>query len=1280
MHTLKRVGFGLMVTLLWLNMLTFAFCFQMSETEGTRPGDIDTKYVLARTYAPKISLTYRFPEPKIEEGYASTHAPLSNKGQGTRSYVSVTMDDLLQYDAPGLPVLPFKAAKILLPFGTRFEHVRAIGGKKTQFSGSYLVECGQEPVPLTSALSTDVPATNSPNETVYGSSEPFPGILCSDVSVQSKMGYKILLANLHPVEYIPETGKLFYYESIRLEVEVTPENEGENPAFHGYPQHREILKGMVDNPEMIETYPASGQTPTYQYVIITNRELNNTPGPYNFQALRDDKISRGIPATIVTVEWIYANYDGTRPDGRQDNQTRIRNFIVDAYSNWGTMYVLLGGDGDGGDVGGESGDVIIPHRGFASVRGKVDYDIPADMYYGCLDGTFDYDCDGIYGEPKDGPGGGEVDLFAEVYVGRACVDSQREVQNFVRKTLAYQRTSDGVNLRKVWMVGEYLGFGGVAKWGGNYKDEIKKGSNAHGYTTVGFENSLYADKFDVSTLYDRDYPGNNWPKSEVIDVINDNVHLINHMGHADVGYVMKMTNTDVDTLLTNDELYFIGYSQGCYSGSFDNRATTVGSYTSYDCISEHLTTEEHGAVAFISNSRYGWGVRGSTNGPSQHYDREFWDALLGEDIFNIGIANQDSKEDNAGRVGSWVERWCYYEINLFGDPELRITLPQAHELNVDVEAPAYLEPGDSSLLNATVYNRGFDNATDVKLFLLINGTEANHVTIPELTHDASYTINYLWAPTEEGSYNITAYAPWTPDENVTENNFVSRMVLVLDSIPPTVSILSPLHDDIIASTDVTLSWIGADRGTGIKYYLVYVNRDLIINTTDTLCELRGLAEGFPPQNVTVTAYDEAGNFASDQVCFTVDATAPDVEILSPENGCVTKETSIIVVWDGSDNETEIASYLVFLNDTQFLSTANTSHELTDLGDGVYTVKIEAYDLAGNWNSDETTVTVDVTAPRASIDIPPDASCLKGMVVINITSDDVDVNLMELHISNELIETWNTSGTKAYVWNTTSHADGSYTIKLVVHDKVGNYASTSVSVIVDNTEPIIEIRNPIDGTYLKDICNITVYGYDINMDRMELRIDESILETLTVCGTQVLTWNTTALPDGLYTLSLTAHDEAGNSIETAITVTVDNSLPSASVTSPTNGDCVRGVCLINLAGHDANLDRVELYIGGRLVDTWTTNGAQTYNWNTTAYSDDCYSVELKVYDKAGNMATANIMVTIDNAMLEPETDSSAMGSSSYSKIPAYLIFFVYIGAVIAYIFTKLAREKIHDLSE
>jgi hypothetical protein len=707
-----------------------------------------------------ITITYDFSKPRVEE--TSEVPPPKGTLSLTEGYASVTMEGLPQWSEPGLPVLPFKTARVLLPYGFDVERITITCGNKVVLPGSYTVEPGQKAVPLSYEGSVNI---TPPKPAVYESSAPFPGKLYSGDTIQNKSGHRILLVNLHPVEYIPEQGQLSYYESLTVEITLRAATvaQGECQSIRHLAQDEDMVRELVDNPEIIKSYgtalPGSQKSSLlapadYQYVIITSETLAATPGPDNFQALIAEKISRGITATIVTTEWVYANYGGTRPDGGEDDQTRIRNFIIDAYNNWGTKYVLLGGDGDGADAGGESGDNIIPARGFSA---GGDNDIAADMYYACLDGTFDYNANGIYGEPNDGSGGGEVDLFAEVYVGRAPVDSQAEVQNFVSKTLAYQNipTTDE-NLRKVWMVGELLESDGPT-WGGDYKDEIREGSSAHGYATVGFEDSSYAPGLQVSTLYDRDYPGHNWPASEIISIINDNAHLINHLGHAGVAYGMKMVNSDVDGL-TNSELYFIGYSQGCYSGSFDNR-DAYGNYTDYDCIAEHLTTQPRGAVAFIANSRYGFYLPGSTDGPSQHYDREFWDAVFGEDILNIGIANQDSKEDNAGRISN--DRWCYYTINLFGDPELTLKLQggvayDSHEINDSAggNGDGYPEPDES--INMPVALRNHSNDTG---FLNVTATltATTYATTPIFFEDFEGSWPGDWIVGDDEPTNGEAY-------------------------------------------------------------------------------------------------------------------------------------------------------------------------------------------------------------------------------------------------------------------------------------------------------------------------------------------------------------------------------------------------------------------------------------------------------------------------------------------------------------------------------------------
>jgi len=102
-----------------------------------------------------------------------------------------------------------------------------------------------------------------------------------------------------------------------------------------------------------------------------------------------------------------------------------------------------------------------------------------------------------------------------------------------------------------------------------------------------------------------------------------------------------------------------------------------------------------------------------------------------------------------------------------------------HELVVSLKAPTRVKPGESTLLNATVSNLGWNNETDVELQLLINGALVNSVNIPELLVESSRTLSYLWTPTAQGMCNVTAYAPPKSGEELTKNNIATKTVMVL---------------------------------------------------------------------------------------------------------------------------------------------------------------------------------------------------------------------------------------------------------------------------------------------------------------------------------------------------------------------------------------------------------------------------------------------------------------------------------------------------------------------
>ena len=101
-----------------------------------------------------------------------------------------------------------------------------------------------------------------------------------------------------------------------------------------------------------------------------------------------------------------------------------------------------------------------------------------------------------------------------------------------------------------------------------------------------------------------------------------------------------------------------------------------------------------------------------------------------------------------------------------------------HNLVVELEAPSFLELGNSSTLTATVRNTGLNNETNVNLHLIINNTIIKNETINQLKPGQSHTINYTWTPTETGKYNITAYTPPKPEEESAADNVANILVRV----------------------------------------------------------------------------------------------------------------------------------------------------------------------------------------------------------------------------------------------------------------------------------------------------------------------------------------------------------------------------------------------------------------------------------------------------------------------------------------------------------------------
>ncbi len=735
----------------------------------------------------------------------------------------------------GVPRLPACGAYILLPYGSEVGGVQVDSGERVLIGSGYVIEPTSAPVPL----SADFARPPVPDPAIYGSASPFPTARFEQIGTSGFRGFRILVLKLNPVEYIPSTGELYYFPHLAVTVNLVAVSEPV-AVCRGLPADYAEARSRVDNPAVADTYPTAERgARSYSMLILTQPTLAAA-----FEPLKTYHNGHGLPTEIRTTTDIGSN----QPDA-------VRAYIYNEFLNNGIEYVLIGGDDDSS---------LMPAKDLY-VDGTPD--MPGDLYFSCLEGTWNYDGDGNWGEPNDGPGGGPLDLIADVYVGRAAVDSSAEATRFVNKTIWYLNGGHQHPLN-VLLVGEYLGFGGESEYATNAMNELIDGCTGDGYTTVGFPSDL----FNIDTLYDA--PGYDWPASELTSRINNvGEHIVNHLGHGNVDYAMKLYNPDLMNL-TNDDLCFF-YSQTCLAGHFDNA----------ECWAETADIKtDHAAFGVVMNAREGYGAFNSTDGPSQRYNREFWDAVFNPDESKreMGRANSDSKEDNLWRINEEIMRWCYYEINLFGDPSVELPGSCSDAGTVEADSPKYACT-DTMLIKVLDCGLNINpSALDTATVTVSSTSEpaGETATLVETSPNSAYFQGTLNVSTTDAP-GVVLVAPgdtitvtYVDADDGSGQPVTVTTNAVVDCTPPTIS---NVHTTNVQPRSATVAFNCDEIARGTVHY--GLSCDSLVWTalggfslTPTV-DLSSLNDN-TTYYYTVDATDEAGNTASDLTCRSF--TTPEV--------------------------------------------------------------------------------------------------------------------------------------------------------------------------------------------------------------------------------------------------------------------------------------------------------------------------------------------------------------------------------------------------------------------
>lgn len=547
-----------------------------------------------------------------------------------QGYEQIQLRGCMQSAVAGQPSLPWQNVSLMLPQGQEAESIEVILSDFRELEGTHEVF----PYQPSRAYSDTKPHEFIKDESIYNSKATYPSKTYGQLSTHYLNGIGFAFSAFTPVQYEPATGRVRYATKARVVVHTTASRAYDSRMLWLTPDNIHRAERLAQNPEMIRNYQGRDEVPSYDLLVVTKQQYVGSFDEYvSFYQVR------GLRTRVVSLEEVLSTMSG------QDDPEKLRNYIIQEYQDNGIQMVNLAGDVPD-----------IPYRSFfcdVLTGGSHETDnLPADLYYAALDGTWNDDGDNRWGEI------GEDDLIPEIGVGRMCFSSQTELDNMMHKATTYQNNPVLGEFHKVIMAGEHLYDNPVSN-GSQYLELLIGTHDDNGYTTTGIP-----ENYDFTRLYEEQ---GNWSGSLLMNAINQGTQYVHHDGHANTSYVAGWSNGDITNSNFSgangvDHNYTFFHTSGCICGDFSS-----------DCILERMTKISNFAVATIGNSRYGWFNEGQTEGPAIHLHRETEDAYYNERIPHSGLALTEGKTQTAPWVnapGQWEEgalRWNFYDLNLMGD-------------------------------------------------------------------------------------------------------------------------------------------------------------------------------------------------------------------------------------------------------------------------------------------------------------------------------------------------------------------------------------------------------------------------------------------------------------------------------------------------------------------------------------------------------------------------------------------------------------------------------------
>ncbi len=634
-----------------------------------------------------------------------TEESLTFSPVGPDGTVTVCLPGTALSETPGAPALPVTTLRVALPPGMAATDVRLVESRTAPLAGAHRI--APAGLPQVIGEGRRVPKAAPPDPAIYDSTAFWPASPVVLSGQADLAGQSFAIIRVNPLLWQPSTGRLSLFTLLEFEVRGSGGYRcGDSlPAAispAGRQRYEAQLKRLVANPEAVSPRTASGATVmrgvdpgNYDYVIVTREDWVD-----DFQPLADWRTATGTRSAIVTTEWIYTSgsYIGSAVQ-------QLRSFVEDVHQTWGATHVLFGGDTD----------VIPTHFRPVTVPGYWTDNIPNDTYYADFDGDF----------------------VCETAVGRASVANTAQISTFIDKVLTYEQSPPNKDYLEMAL---FLGFDNTD---GDGKGEIEKEL---------LRATHLPPSWVLNTEYDSE-PGAH--KADMIAYLNQGHHLVNHHEHCNWYGIGAGAICHGDVMEVAD-------AQGLSNGDRQSVVFAIGCWPcdiTYDiCIAEaFLRRNGGGAVAFLGNTRYGWGAPASD---PVHYtvlqDFLFYESLFQLDVHDLGdtflwLKNTAYNPDDPYNLSDY----CFTQLHLLGDPGMQVWTGNPTAVNGVSHSPS-ISTGSQTFAVTVDHGGPLDGFT----VCLWKGDEVHATGTTDGAGQAILTI----APATEGTMTVTVcredVLPW----------------------------------------------------------------------------------------------------------------------------------------------------------------------------------------------------------------------------------------------------------------------------------------------------------------------------------------------------------------------------------------------------------------------------------------------------------------------------------------------------------------------------------------